>query len=264
METFVSHLVASNETRWNEVDRLLLAAEDLNGSDELLRDAMCRSVVVLIAANLEGFVRDIAKAITSDLNRFGNFRGLPSSLKRTFCRTFIPEEGKEPNERTEKLIAHFDSLETQLTWESFLATSRFDGQKNASPSVIERVATNFGINKIFHRLAESDLDSVFSESSTQHGELLLKMREHLTVGTKQFPYEVDLSIFGLNSPSPPPRNTRTLWEAFIDDFLRKRHRIAHGSVSDNHDSIDELMIERQKMAVLQLGILFLICDAVIR
>ena len=259
METFVSVLVSSILNRWNEVDKLLDVAELAEPTDQELHDALCRGAVVLSAANLEGFVRASAKAVIEDANRFGEFRSLPSACKRSFCRTFIPEEGKEPIVRSDKLILQFDQLNAKLTLDAFMVSTRFDGQKNPSPSVIDKVTSNFGVKNSFNRLAESELDEVFLGIPSTVEQIQTGLLQHLQTGTTSFPYSIDLDAFQLKSSSPPPKGTRTLWESFVDDFMQRRHRIAHGSVSDNHDSVDELRSDRNKIIVLQLGILMLLC-----
>ena len=124
MPTFVASFVNSVQSRFAEVDRLLCAAGETELSDVRLHDAICRSVVVLLAAHLEGFVRDAAKALVDDLNRFSEFGSLPEHPKRTFCKVFIPEEGKDANDRTKKLIRLLNGLDTKLDTHSLFKTNK--------------------------------------------------------------------------------------------------------------------------------------------
>lgn len=262
MSTFVYSLVKSVEKRWAEVDKLLEAAKTAEATDSRLHDAICRSVVVLIAAHLEGFVRDAAKALVDDTNRFSSFKSLPTQSKRAFCKACIPDEGKDANERTEKLIALLDQLDTQIATDQFLISTESDGHKNPAPSVIERVARNFGVKRVFKLLASSRLDDVFSctqpELSAIHSDLAM----HLELHTAGFPYAVDTSKFDLHEPSGHTTDARTLWETFLDDLMSRRHRIAHGSSTDNNDSVEELESTRMKVAVLQYGFLAVICSSI--
>jgi hypothetical protein len=157
MSTFAHGLVTSIAQRWAEVDLLLDTAEAAQPSNPDLHDAICRSVVVLTAAHLEGFVRDAAKAMVDDTNMFSEFKSLPPLAKRAFCRPYTPEGGRQENERAQNLIALLDGLETKLTLEPFLYAPENEGHKNPTPSVIERVARNFGVKQAFKLIASSTL-----------------------------------------------------------------------------------------------------------
>jgi len=262
MSTFVFSLVESVEKRWAEVDKLLEAARAAEATDGRLHDAICRSVVVLIAAHFEGFVRDAAKALVDDTNRFSNFKSLPTQSKRAFCKAYIPDEGRDANERTEKLIALLDDLDTKIATDQFLFSTENDGHKNPAPSVIERVARNFGVKKVFKLLASSKLDDVFSCTQSELSAIHSELARHLELHTVGFPYAVDTSRFDLHEPSEHASGSRTLWETFLDDLMSRRHRIAHGSSADNNDSVEELESTRMKVAVLQYGFLVVTCSSI--
>ena len=264
MPTFVASFVNSVQSRFAEVDRLLCAAGETELSDVRLHDAICRSVVVLLAAHLEGFVRDAAKALVDDLNRFSEFGSLPEHPKRTFCKVFIPEEGKDANDRTKKLIRLLNGLDTKLDWESFLATTENEGHKNATPSIIERVFRNFGVKKVFNLLSSSSLDEVFSATSSEVENLEQLLEDHVKSHTADFPYTVEPEQFGLHTAVPTVGGVRTLWESFVDDLMHRRHRIAHGAVVDNNDSVQELRLSRRKIAVLQYGLLIVLCHSLMQ
>ena len=262
MSTFIASLLVSIDGRWQEVDTLLQTASVNQTTNADLHDVLCRSATVLTAAHLEGFIRDAAKAVVEDVNRFSEFRHLPRIPKRTFCRTFIPEDGKDANERTEKMVALLEGLETPLTWESFLFDGRKENHKNPSPTMIEKVARNFGIKKIFRLLASSKLDQVFSATPSEIAALKQDLRSHLNSTTAAYPYTVDASLFDLRDPGTTS-GPRTLWESFLDQLMLKRHRIAHGSAYDNVDSATELAITKTKVEILQLGVLLTLCHAIV-
>ena len=262
MSTFIASLLISIDGRWQEVDTLLQTASVNETTNVNLHDVLCRSATVLTAAHLEGFIRDAAKAIVEDVNRFSKFRDLPKTPKRTFCRTFIPEDGKDANERTVKMVALLEGLETPLAWESFLFDGRNDNHKNPSPTMIEKVTRNFGIKKIFGLLASSKLDEVFSATPSEIAVLKQDLRSHLNSTTATYPYNVNTALFDL-SDTGANSGPRTLWESFLDQLMLKRHRIAHGSAYSNVDSATELAEIKTKVEILQLGILLTLCNAIV-
>jgi hypothetical protein len=262
MPSFVASLFNSLEERFAEIDVLLQAAGTFENTDVKLCDGICRCVVVLQAAHLEGFVRDATKAVVADLNRFSSFRHLQERTKRTFCKAFIPEDGKDANERTNRLIQLLDGLDTKLNWEIFLATTDNDGHKNATPTIIEKVFRNFGVRNVFSLLAESSLDDVFSLTNSEIEYFEARLKEHVRKNTLEFPYTIEPKQFGLDTASNTTGNSRTLWEAFVDDLMYRRHKIAHGTEVDNVDSVSGLWLVRRKVAVLQYGLLVLLCHSV--
>ncbi|CAN5291269.1 hypothetical protein BH11PLA2_BH11PLA2_10930 [soil metagenome] len=143
MPTFINALLNSVGDRWREVDVLLDQAMSEEGKTNLeFHDVLCRASVVLIAAHLEGYIRDCAKAIIEDVNRFSSFKNSPTTFKRTFCSSFLVAEDENSNLRVEKLIQTFDDLATKLTHEPFLFDGKNDDHKNASPTVIDKIVKN--------------------------------------------------------------------------------------------------------------------------
>jgi hypothetical protein len=250
-------------TRWREVDVLLNKAKDEESKPNLdLHDVLCRAAVVLIAAHLEGFVRDCAKAVVDDINHFSTFKKTPNIVKRTFCSSFIVAEGEESNARVEKLIQTFDTLETKLSPEPFLFHGKNDDQKNASPSVIERITRNFGVKKVFSLLAGSKLDDVFAGSALAADVIATELQNELSNAVLAFPYTVDVGKFGLDVRGTVAAKARTLWETFLDSLMKERHQIAHGSSQLNGSSVSEIRLIKAKVIVLQYGLMAVLCNAV--
>ncbi len=89
MATFLSDFVQSLENNWEEVDTLLLHAEEVKDINLKLYNALCRSVTILIVAHLEGFIKDLIKNIVQDINRNCEFSNIPEALKRTYCKSYL-------------------------------------------------------------------------------------------------------------------------------------------------------------------------------
>jgi hypothetical protein len=263
MSTHVYDLVEGLPARWREVDVLLETARAREADPgREVHDVLCRASVVLIVAHLEGFVRDCARAIIDDLNRFSTFKQSPKDLKRTFCQSFVPKIKDGPdNDRVMRLIELLDGLDTKYTHEPFL-TDRGEYSRNPSPAVVEKVARNFGIEKVFVLVASSRADDVFTNIPSETEAVAVDLRAHLMSNARRFPYSIDLLSFGLDKPGSTRPGGRTLWEAFLDDLLTKRHSIAHGSDRLNGLSVGEITSIKSKVVVLQYALTLVLCGQV--
>ncbi len=87
MATFMNSLLMSLNGRWRELDLLLDKASEVeaNANTEL-HDVLCRAAVVLIAAHLEGFVRDCMKASYQRHQPFLKFQGVPFDCEANFLQ----------------------------------------------------------------------------------------------------------------------------------------------------------------------------------
>lgn len=260
MATFVLDLVNTLADRWREVDVLLKKAqEEESNPDCSLHDVLCRASVVLVVAHLEGFVRDCARAVLHDINRFSNFQASPSHLKRTFCSTFVQVRDGSDNKKIAKLIALLDGLQTKFAPEPFLFEGKNDDSRNPSPAVVERIARNFGIGKFFSLMASSKTDEVFKNNPSDIAAITDALRDHLLAHTADFPYTVDPRAFDLDVVGVVAKGTRTLWETFLDNLLKKRHDIAHGSDRLNGTSVSEINRAKSKVVVLQYAFALTLC-----
>ena len=260
MNTSVHELVSSIDQRWQEVKILIDQASKEQDRNPDLYDALCRATVVLIVAHLEGFIKAIARAILLDINDFSSFKQSPSSLKRTFCKKFTGVEA-ESNRKIDSLIEMLDSLETKFVVDPFLIESSYGNNKNPSPTVIERVCANFGINNVFGWLDGSKLDIVFNGITSEIEALLDELISHTSTCTKSYPYSLDVSLFSISKPSSKSKSKVTFWVTFLDELMRNRNDIAHGSLLTNRLSVGELTDFRNKVAVLKYALVLVLCHA---
>ena len=235
------------------MDLLLAEAEKATTTKELF-DVICRSSIVLIVAHFEGFIKDSARAIIDDLNRFSNFKDSPAVVKKTFCYQFA---NSDDGHRIKKLIETFEGLETKLKVEPFL----FDENKNPAPTVIEKIAKNFGVNSFFRHIHESRLDAVFNGTKSDTEALYKELVEEVLSGTQEFPYKLDPSKFGIVH-GKPATNVRSFWETFLDQLLEKRHAIAHGSSVENRLSVEEILDFKSKILILQRSFILILCHTI--
>ena len=260
MSTFVYEFISSTDERWKEIPLLLDAAA--RGSSDDLRDALCRAATVLVVSHFEGFIKDAARAIVDDINKYSTFRNTPSQIKRVFCRSFTGANSskptKEENEREERLIDLLDGLDTKLDADPFTG-----GTSNPKPDVVERICNSLGASNFFALLNESKLDVAFSGTDSDVAELLGLMRTHLLDGVQEFPYKVKPSLFDMGKPHGKSRSggggKATLWETFLDDLLEKRHVIAHGTSILNRLSDQEIRRLHTKTQLLMHAVLLAMC-----
>lgn len=256
MSTFAYDFFQSIENRWKEIDRLLENAEEKSDNEELY-DSLCRATIVLMVANLEGFIKETVKVILNDINTFSNFCDAPSKLKITFCSTFI--DINENPQKVFNLIKEFDELETKFKVEPFL----FENNKNPSPSIIDKICNKFGIENFFPMIEESNINVVFENDKEETEGLINSLRNELLKGSKEYPYTLDLELFNLNIKAKKSKKGG-LWRDFLDELLRKRHAIAHGTTFKNEVSSKEILQLKQKVKILQYILAIILLEASIK
>lgn len=257
MSTFVNYLVNSIEDQWNEVDILIKKSAEERDKNPVLYSALCKASIVLMVAHLEGFTKEVARAILDDANKFSSFKNVPYPIQATFCKTFIEEDSKRPK----KLIDLLCVLETKLSLEPFLIESVRGNNKNPSPRVIDKICANFGVNNFFSRIENSQLDDIFSGVRSDTEALLQELIHHTSVGTEVYPYSMNVSKFGIDASDVKGKGGRinTIWMTFLDQLLESRNGIAHGSSTTSSLSVEELTDFRNKVAVLQYALVLVLC-----
>ena len=211
MTTFAYDFFQSIEDRWKEIDRLVECAEEKRNNEELY-DALCRATVVLIVANLEGFIKETVKVILSDINTFSKFCDSPNKLKITFCNMFIDID-ENPKKAT-TLIKEFDQLDTKFKVEPFL----FENNKNPSPNMIDKIGKKFGIEKFFPVIEEADINIVFENNKEESDILINRLSGEMLEWCKEYPYSIDLKSFNVNLKAKKSKNNG-LWKVFLDELL---------------------------------------------
>ncbi|MHC1728406.1 MAG: MAE_28990/MAE_18760 family HEPN-like nuclease [Syntrophobacteraceae bacterium] len=250
MSTFVYDSLSSLDDRWGEIDSLLFAANTYI-EDAKLYNALCRSAIVLIVAHFEGFIKDTARYIIMDINRYSSFRESTKHIKKTFCKLFTNQD-----HCIKELIDTFNSLDVKIKVEPFIMESN----SNPSPSVIERIASRFGSNNFFQTLKGSELEDAFSGTHSELADLLNRLREHVVRGVENYPYRINPSLFGISNLGEIKKKDRTLWEEFLDELLKLRHGIAHGTSLSNGVSVDDIQSVKTKVFLLQFAFMMLLCD----
>lgn len=257
MATFLYDFVHKLEENWCEVDILLVEAKKYENSNLELYNALCRSISVLIVAHLEGFVKELAKALIHDFNNNCSFKELPPPIQRTYCRKYlgnINDSNKKNHENKVKILMEkFSEVECKISYEPFFSKSN----KNPKPDVIQTIFQNFGVKSVFSHLHESKIDSVFSDTPTVIKSDIEEQKKYILNIVETFPYSGTLTRMQLEKVEEGMPK-RTLWEEFLDQINMKRHGVAHGSNFDNVESAFALESIKDKVIYLQLVLIELL------
>ncbi|MCY0870854.1 MAG: MAE_28990/MAE_18760 family HEPN-like nuclease [Firmicutes bacterium] len=257
--TFASVFIEELEERWREIDILI---DQIATSEDDVKNVLSRSAVVLLVAHLEGFVKEAASILVKDLNAYVQFKDLPKIVQKTYCSRFlspINDSGGIDNRIQGKLLEEFSNLNAHLTVEPFL----FDRNKNPSPSVIELVLGNFGVKDFFTLIHQSNLDVVFENNRAEILALSSELEHYLKSAVTSFPYNIDLDTYSISKKEQKLKREESLWVAFIDELLRMRHSIAHGSNFQNEIGEPQLVDAIIKVRILQYAIALVLFASVI-
>ena len=257
-QSFINFLLSELDNRWHEVSILLEMANEYEQKNQVLHDAICRSVSVLMVANFEGFYKDLIKKIIEDLKINKNFCDLSNSIQRNYCSIFIDSQSSSQaqNRITELLIGKFKEVDVRISYEPFL----FNRNENPKPQIIETLFENIGIKKIFEILESSDYESVFQEENSSIEKRVEELTLILDSYSYSFPYKYEKSYFNMKPISNKKSNKRTFWEEFLDEINRRRHGIAHGSDLGNGHSVEELILTKNKLRCLELALLHVVIE----
>lgn len=261
--TFVSVRLENIEKRFSEVDTLLLLAQ-ANKSNDQIYSSLCRSAHVLLVSHVEGIYKDIVKDVIDDLNSNIDFINLSESIFRTFSLHFIhsADVNQAGNEKVKnKLWEAFKGYKCNLKIEPFL---RVDN-KNPTQKILEDILNKFGEKDFFVSLANSKLEIVFENSKNISLKELSRIKRYTKNGTQNFPYTVDKSYYlsSLASNHITSKNKRAkkgLFEEFLEEFLKDRHSIVHGSRLDNPKNSHEIELSKIKIEILIYAFIICLCS----
>lgn len=254
--TYGSIFLSELEERWKEIDLLIEEVKAPKEEDHV--NVLCRSAVVLLVAHLEGFIKEAASVVIKDINHHLDFSDIPKSIQKTFVALFLDSE-KIDNNKQKRLLEEFRKLNAKLVVDPFL----FEQNKNPSPTIIEKILFNFGVTDFFSLINKSRLDIVFENNHTETEELLKELRKFAHQALVEYPYSIDLDIFDISIKSEKMKRKDSLWITFLDELLRLRHSIAHGSTFSNEITVNDLIDYKKKVLILQYGIVLVLFDSTV-
>lgn len=252
MSTFASDFVERFDARWDEVSILIGMAEEI-GEEDKKYSVLCRAAIVLIVANLEGYLQETIKCLIYDVNKNSAFSITSNRMKRTFCSQFIDIDSKGNEKKITKLVELFEQTNIKYTLEPFL----YENNKNPKASVIEKYFEEIGGENFWGYITDCDIEKVFENDSDIVQDIIEKLKKVLVLGVENFPYGIDFSLIGYNLSGKRVPN-ECLWKVFLNQTLKARHDVAHGISLDNTMSIDEIKNTKNKIEILELTFAILI------
>lgn len=257
IQTFINSRFEQIEKRFNEVQILLdLAASSRHNVD--LYQALCRSAHVLLVSHFEGLYKEICRDIIDDINMNTKFFEVKKVIFNTHSDFFInnKESDKSVYSIKLRLFEAFKEYPSKLKVEPFL----FVDNKNPAPEILETILEKFGVKNFFSSLDGSDLDIVFEDQKSSIKRLRNRLLSYLKIRTLSYPYTVDTSFY---HPviKENQKKTKTLWEDFLNNFLKERHSIIHGNTINNPNDNESLTKAKIKIEILIYAFILNVCSA---
>jgi hypothetical protein len=258
MSTASFELAQSIPARIRELLVLTQKAREIEDKEEELYNALCRGACVLLASHLEGYLKDLSHSLIADLNyNMKTFSQMPQAMQRTFCHKIAYYEGV-PNadieSRIKQLISFFSKNSVSIDLSAF--SYKESANKNPSSVVIDMTLERLGVPGILSSISTPAFEAVFDNNVRSHYRLnrdIVRFVSHLYV----FPFRA------IPAPYSPVWRTnkndkglQTLWHAFVEDLMTRRHAISHGDTLSNESSWEELQRDAAKLRVLMYGLLF--------
>ncbi|RLJ72509.1 HEPN domain-containing protein [Pedobacter alluvionis] len=256
-QTFINSRFEQIEKRFNEVQLLLdLAATSRHNLDTY--QALCRSAHVLLVSHFEGLYKEICRDIIDDINMHTNFFEVKKVIFNSHSEYFInnKESEKSINAIKLKLFEAFKEYPSKLRVEPFL----FVDNKNPAPEIIETILEKFGIKNFFWSIDGSDLDVVFEDQKSAIERQKTRLLSYLKIRTATYPFTVDRSFYNPIDKSNQSKKV-TLWEDFLNNFLKERHNIIHGNTVNNPNDNESLSKAKIKIEILIYAFILNICSA---
>jgi hypothetical protein len=255
-QSFINLRFEQIEKRFNEIDTLLnLAIIQQSNTD--VYQTLCRSANVLLVSHFEGLYREVCRDIIDDINANTKFFEVKKTIFNSYCDFFMHNtEPKAANNIRLKLWEAFKDHSSKLKVEPFI----YVDNKNPTPKIIETILERFGITSFFWSIDGSDLDLVFEDQKSKTKKLRDRMLQYVKTTTRNYPYTVDKSFYNPANKENIEKK-KTLWEDFINNFLKERHNIVHGHIIDNPYNHEYLLQAKLKLEILLLVFIINICSA---
>lgn len=262
MSTATFETAMSITTRLNELKRLVAHAKNQREKvkDEYIYNSICRACCILLASNLEGFLKDLSRSLILDLNYYlKEFSKMPAIMQRAFCEKIVHFEGvpeKDQVARTNQLIQFF--LKNSVTIDLQAITYKQNQNRNPSPNFIDSAFEKLGINSMINTLTGSRLEDVFKNNSSINYKLLRDMSRYRSY-LYTFPYTPPPKKYTFKTIEKADKKNipdNTIWHDYIDEILTRRHSIAHGDTLNNDTTTEQLESDILKLEILMYGVMY--------
>ncbi len=255
-QTYIYSRFEQIERRFGEV-LLLLNEASRSIRNEDLYQALCRSAHVLLVSHFEGLYKEVCRDVIDDINDNTKFYQVKKNIFFSHCDFFLnSKDSDKANYGIKlKLLEAFREYPSKLQVEPFL----FVDNKNPAPEILETIIGKFGIKNFFRSLEGSDLDIVFEDQKSVMMRLRDRLLSYLKKRTSTYPYTVDVSIYNAQLDQAVS-SKKTLWEDFLNNFLKERHNIIHGNTIANPNDNESLFKAQIKIEILIYAFIINICS----
>ena len=256
-ETSLHQELEKLDTRWNELSILVAVA---NGYEQESSEysSLCRAISILMCSHLEGSLKAISKAITRDINDNVGFSGAPKSLQHAFVEKVLlcGAEGVNKN-GVKRIIDKLGDTNIQID-----ENRLFDSNQNPKISVLEKHGSYLGVTNVLSFFARSDLEKAFEDDKSVSDKLLQEVKCICSAGSREFPYGFDSSRLRLIDKGQGARRdfSESFFGSFLENLLKKRHDIVHGSELANTVSLVTIKEEIIKVQLLVYGYTIIVGD----
>ncbi len=263
MSTACFELAHSIPARLGELEVLIDQASSLETANEPLYNAICRATCVLLASHLEGFLKDLTNSLLQDLNFYlGSFDKMPKAMQHEFCRKAAYFEGvpkDEVEQRISQLKLFFSKNTVNIDLKAF--PYKENANKNPSYHFIQTSMSKLGIPDALNLMAIPSYEVVFDGDERTSWLLERSLKKRVSF-LYSFPFRALKGAFTIKKAgaAKSKKAGSTLWHAFIEEVMSRRHAVAHGDSLNNDTTWEELRRDNAKLRVLMYGLIFSACS----
>lgn len=229
MELSISILLENFTENWKKSKELLEISKDYEGKD--VQITIYESCVVLICANIESGIKQIAKNWISDYNTFVGSSRANNSIMKSVQDSFYAEE-KQNNGYREKIknLHITNNLPIDVHCISCVL-------KNPKPETFTKFFKKVGEKKFLERISSKELSELFSSNSDEREPVKEIIFQKINL-LKDNPID---PLKELLPTLDSDYTTSDSWKLILEEIMKARNKIAHGN--EDQITLNEKQIE---------------------
>jgi len=236
----------------------MLAVANSMDESSLERQTICRATVVMLSSHFEGSLRMIAQAISNDLNESYSFAELPTPLKRGFVQDGlirVDTEAKKLGQVISRVVDLLGTTNVMISDSFFL-----DRRGNPTVKEVNSIGQYFGVDKVCSWFVGSKMEDVFKNDRAWAAQYAKRLATSTRKNVEAFPYSLHPERYQLRKNSGLGTS---LFETFIENFLQRRHDLAHGrGLGTPAKSVREIQDDLRKVQLLIYGFVLVVGNKV--
>ncbi|WP_086315295.1 hypothetical protein A5821_002741 [Enterococcus sp. 7F3_DIV0205] len=216
-ELSISNLLEILTENWQKPKELLEISKDYD--DTNVQVTIYESCVVLISANIESGIKQIAKSWIDDYNKFVGASQANNSLMKAVQDSYYEDKGFNQKYREKIKNLHKDN---NIPIDANCITTNL---KNPKPDTFIKFFSKVGEKKFLERINSEQLSDLFSSNSDERDpikEMILKkidiLKNNPMSSNEELLAKLNLNYQGSNA-----------WKTFLDELVKARNKVAHGN-----------------------------------